>query len=144
MKIYRNGEFVIGRIRIIESDIDGMARVGWVPKGTTKTVEVYVRTNDPGNTPHFHVRKYGKNNNFEWETCIKYEEADYFLHGKYTDKLPDKKIAKDLDKMLRLFDPDWINQTTYWQVAISEWNKNNSDRLLPLDLEQPDYTQLSV
>lgn len=124
------------------TNLTEMARVGFVPVGTTKSVEVYVHTNDAGNIPHFHVRKYGDNNQFEWETCIKYDSAEYFLHGKYKDKLPSKKIAKDLDKMLRTVDKSDRHKRTYWEIAIDEWNRNNSTVELDLNIVQPDYTTL--
>lgn len=123
-------------------DIMCMARIGWVPANEPKGIEVYVHTDDSGKTPHFHVRKYGKNNQFEWETCVQYLSADYFLHGRYTDTLPDKKIAKALDKMLRQKDPKSRYGGTYWDSAVDEWNRNNSDVEIPTDLEQPDYTTL--
>jgi hypothetical protein len=119
-----------------------MARIGFIPIGTTNTVEVYVHTNDAGKVPHFHVRKYGSNNQFEWETCIKYDSANYFVHGHYDDKIPDRKIIKELDKMLRTTDRKDRNNRTYWQKAIDAWNDNNSDVELDLNLEQPDYTKL--
>ena len=129
--------------RSINDPVEGMARVGFIPVGTTNTIEVYVWTNDPGKVPHFHVRKYGKNGHYEWETCIRYDSADYFLHGRHKDKLPDKKIAKQLDEMLRQVNPKLRNQTTFWQSCIDQWNLNNSDVELDPDIEQPDYTQLS-
>ena len=124
------------------TDLTEMARVGFVPVGTTDTVEVYVHTNDGGNTPHFHVRKYGRNGDFEWKTCVKYESAEYFFHGKYKDKLPNKRIAKDLDKMLRTVDKADRHKRTYWEIAIDEWNRNNSSMILDLNIIQPDYTTL--
>lgn len=119
-----------------------MARIGWVPYNEPNSIEVYVHTNDAGNIPHFHVRKYSKHGKFEWETYIKYEVAEYFKHGKYKDNLPDKKTAKELDKMLRQIDPKSRHRLTFWEVAIDEWNRNNSDKELPLDLEQPNYCTL--
>lgn len=120
-----------------------MARIGWVPVGNNKGIEVYVHTNDAGKVPHFHVRKYGSNNSFEWETCIRYDDANYFLHGHYSDKLPSKKIAKELDKMLRTVNPKSRHNQTFWEDAIDEWNRNNSDIELDPDIEQPDYTTLA-
>ena len=121
-------------------DLQEMARVGWVPLGTTKNIEVYVHTDDSGDIPHFHVRKYGKNNNFEWEVCIKFESAEYFEHGRYKGKLP-KSVTSELDSMLRT-----VNMRrrglTYWQSAVDDWNNNNSKKFLNPDLEQPDYTKL--
>lgn len=118
-----------------------MARIGFIPVNSKKSIEVYVNTDDSGKIPHFHVRKYGKNHNFDWETCIRYDKAEYFMHGKYEGKLP-KGINKELDKMLRTVDNRDRNKRTYWQKAIDDWNDNNSDIELPLNLEQPDYTKL--
>ena len=119
-----------------------MARIGFVPVGTTNTIEVYVHTNDGGNVPHFHVRKYSKKGDFEWECCVRYDKAEYFKHGRYKDEFPNKKIAKELDKMLRTIDKTDRHKATYWEVAIDEWNRNNSSVTIPLDLPQPDYTTL--
>lgn len=119
-----------------------MARIGWVPVQNEKGIEVYVHTDDPGNKPHFHVRKYGKNNSFEWETCILYEKAEYFEHGHYDGKLPSKKIAKELDTMLRTVNKKSRSGSTYWQDAVDEWNRNNSDKEIDPDIIQPDYTKL--
>lgn len=124
------------------TNLSEMARIGFIPIGTTNTVEVYVHTNDARNIPHFHVRKYGRNNQFEWETCIKYDNAEYFLHGRYNDKLPNHKIAKDLDEFLRTIDRKDRNKRTYWQKAIDAWNDNNSSVELDLNIVQPDYATL--
>ena len=126
---------------MIIRNLTEMARVGWIPVGSENSVEVYVRTDDGGMTPHFHVRKYSGSNRPEWETCIKYESADYFLHGKYRDRFPNTKLAKGLDKLFRTLNKDDPGRT-YWQTAIIAWNLNNSTRKLPFDLEQPDYTKL--
>lgn len=127
---------------ITEKSFLEMARIGFIPVGTTNTIEVYVHTNDAGKIPHFHIRKYGANNQFEWETCVKFESPNYFIHGHYDDRIPGRKIVKELDIMLRTIDKKDRNHRTYWQKAIDAWNDNNSDVELPLDLEQPDYTKL--
>lgn len=124
-------------------DIMCMARVGWIPPNKNKGVEIYIHTNDGGEIPHFHVRKYGKHGSFDWEVCIAFQEAKYFKHGQYQDELPNTKIAKDLDETLRMVDPKSRYGSTYWEIAIEEWNRNNSDREVPLDLVQPDYTHIS-
>lgn len=90
-----------------------MARVGYFPYGTEK-IEIYVRSDDPGKIPHFHVRKRGS-----WETCIKFESAEYFLHGSYKKKLPKRSLVKDMDKMLRKEKVILGIRTTYWKFAIS-------------------------
>ena len=123
-------------------DITGMARIGWIPPSLIRGIEVYVHTDDAGKIPHFHIRKYGQNNQFEWETCVKFEAAEYFLHGKYKDKLPDAKTAKLLDEMLRQINPKDRHGSTYWETAVDAWNNNNSDVELPIDIKQPDYSRL--
>ena len=127
---------------ITEQSFLEMARIGFVPVGTTNSVEVYVHTNDSGKIPHFHIRKYGANNTFEWETCVKFEVAEYFIHGHYDKKIPDRKIIKELDKMLRTIDKKDRNYRTYWEKSMDAWNDNNSDVTLPLDLQQPNYINL--
>ena len=119
-----------------------MARIGFIPIGDNKGIEVYVNTDDSGNTPHFHVRKRSSHNDFEWDICIRFDSAEYFEHGRHKGTLS-SKIAKELDKMLRTVDKKDKNGSTYWEIAISEWNRNNSDVELPDDLEQPDYTMLN-
>lgn len=117
-----------------------MARIGWVPPTSQKSVEVYVMTDDGGKIPHFHVRKYGDNHSFDWETCIKFESAEYFKHGRYSDVLP-KGYGKKIDDMLRKNNPKDPGRT-YWQTAVIAWNSNNSDENLPFDTKQPDYSKL--
>lgn len=126
----------------LENDILEMARVGFIPVGSNKTIEVYVHTDDPGKVPHFHVRKYGKDGRFDWETCIRYDSPEYFFHGKYKDKLPDRKIAKQLDTMLRTINTKSRSKSTFWEECVDEWNRNNSDVQLDINIDQPDYTQL--
>lgn len=118
-----------------------MARVGFIPPNDAKGIEVYVHTDDKGNTPHFHVRKRSSHNRYKWEACIRYDSPKYFSHGRYNSKI-DNKTAEDLDSMLRsqnIKNPG----KTYWETCVIEWNQNNSSVELPMDLEQPDYTQLN-
>lgn len=117
-----------------------MARIGWVPTTNVRGIEVYVRTDDGGKIPHFHIRKYGDNNTFDWETCVKYTSAEYFKHGNYKDNLP-SGFGKKLNTMLKQNNPKDPGRT-YWQSAIIAWNNNNSDVEIPFDLEQPDYSKL--
>lgn len=120
------------------SEINEMARICELPG----KIEIFVNTDDGGNVPHFHVWKKLSGRAHKWETCIKFEGSEYFLHGKYKDKV-NSKIAEEIDIALRSPDPDEDNTRTYWQTAVREWNRNNSNRKLPLDLQQPDYTKLN-
>ena len=133
-------EYVNEAMNLNEEYLVEMARIGWIPIGSTKGAEVYVRTDDSGKVPHFHIRKYGKNNKFEWETCVKFEEAEYFLHGKYKDRLS-SHLKHALNDMLKENNPKDPGRT-YWQTAVNAWNMNNSDIELDVDIKQPDYTKL--
>ena len=125
--------------KIEEEYLCEMARVTFLKK--YGNVEIYVHTDDGGNVPHFHLRKKG-DSGFEWECCIRYDCCDYFSHGRDTDTLPDKKYANELDRVLRLQDPDEPDGVTYWTTAVKEWNRNNSSMKLDKNIVQPNYTQL--
>lgn len=64
--------------------LDEMARVGYM--GEKKEFEIYVRTDDPGRIPHFHVRD-SSTQGKEFEACVELKTNRYFSHGKYNDKL---------------------------------------------------------
>ena len=122
-----------------------MARVGYLPVGSNKSqVEVYVHTDDPGKTPHFHVRKKSEHgHSFEWDKCIQFEKAEYFEHGDFhKGKLPNKKYVKMVIDLMKSVNKTW--GITYWQYAVRMWNDNNSDVTLPDDLQMPDYSRLKV
>lgn len=121
-------------------NISAMARIGWIPSNSINSIEVYVHTDDSGMIPHFHVRKYSKNGHPEWETCIKFDSAEYYLHGRYKDRLP-KGVAYEMNKMFKEVNPK-RRGLTFWQSAIDDWNNNNSSIQLDQDLEQPDYCEL--
>ncbi len=106
------------------------------------SIEIFVNSDDGGKIPHFHVWKKLGGRRHEWEVCIKFESAEYFTHGKYKGTVP-TKIAKEIDKTLRQKDTKDKYGRTNWDIAIEEWNRNNSDVTLPDDLVQPDYTKLN-
>lgn len=125
-----------------EDTLCEMARVGFVPVGASETVEVYVHTDDTGQVPHFHVRKYhAGGNGFGWEVCVKYLSAEYFFHGCERAGIPSGAniSGKDLN---RFFDAKKADGRTYWQIAVNAWNDNNSGIELPADIQRPDYSEL--
>ena len=132
------GELVCG---ILE-----MARIGFFPLGDSKGIEVYVHTDDPGKIPHFHLRKKGSGRGgYEFDICVKFESAEYFTHGKHKGTIP-TKMCKELNNMLKSVDKSDGYRRTYWEIALDEWNRNNSD--MKLDIEeykdkQPDYSKLN-
>jgi hypothetical protein len=65
--------------------LDEMARVGFMGN-----FDVIVNTDDPGYVPHFHIIDKATRGG-EFNTCIKLETNQYFLHGSHTDKLNAKQ-----------------------------------------------------
>ena len=61
---------------------------------------------------------------------------------------PVKKIPltviekKELIKFLNSSSED-ESQKTNWQVVLVEWNRNNSKRKIPIDLQMPNYKELN-
>ena len=106
---------------------------------------MYIRSNDDGNTPHFHVYRKGDRKNTE--VCIMFEEPKYFAHGIYKLHRIDSKTVKELDSKLRTVNPKSFGnprgEMTYWEQAVSQWNMSTSKKSIPWDLEQPDYTKLN-
>lgn len=130
---------VIGNIR--SARLDEMARVGFI----NGALEVYVWTDDAGKIPHVHVRDTNSNGD-EFETCVKLQENDYFLHGHYTDTMNNKQ-RKEFDAFMRA-KPSTPKYNTNYELAVEMWNLNNSDVMVtpPIDSEGniiiPDYRNM--
>lgn len=138
----RKKEGLFIRQAVGEDTLCEMSRVGFVSVGTSETVEVYVHTDDTGQVPHFHVRKYhAGGNGFDWEVCVKYLSAEYFFHGCEHAGIPAGAniSGKDLN---RFFDAKKADGRTYWQIAVDAWNDNNIGMALPADIPHPDYSEL--
>lgn len=120
------------------TDIYGMARVGF-----SGDLEVYVNTNDAGKIPHFHLR-----DSVEWDkfhTCVRIDSAEYFLHEGKEDVLNSGQ-RKELDKFMRSKVTlkkykDKFNNN--WELVCFLWYMNNYDVMIPDDIEQPNYLELS-
>ena len=130
---------VIGNIR--SARLDEIARVGFI----NGALEVYVWTDDAGKIPHVHVRDTNSNGD-EFETCVKLQENDYFLHGHYTDTMNSKQ-RKEFDAFMRA-KPSTPKYDTNYELAVEMWNLNNSDVMVtpPIDSEGniiiPDYRNM--
>ena len=109
-----------------------MAQIGTFGKYT-----IIVWTNDPGNTPHFHVVDSATRGN-SFNTCIKIESPEYFHHEGKEDTLNTKE-RKELLKFLNSKDK-WGEQN--WVVLLKEWERNNSKTSIDINLPIPDYTKL--
>ena len=119
-----------------EDRLDEMARVGFFDKNK---LEIYIRTDDPGNRPHFHVRDSNTHGD-EFHTCIEIKNPIYFHHTGKEDVLNGKQ-KKSLVKFLLYPSEDYPGLTN-WSVIVRTWNANNSHMKVNPELEMPDYTKL--
>ena len=124
--------------RLVNQDIFGMARVGYVD-----SYEIYVNTNDGGELPHFHMRDPSDWDKFH--TCILITEAKYFLHAGKEDTLNSKQR-----KALQAFMEALVGNKKYvdkfrnnWELVCFLWELNNSDAIISDDATMPDYTKLT-
>lgn len=92
-----------------------------------------------GPIPHFHIESVGEN----IYSCVKILEDDYFLHGKYLDRL-NRSVSNKLKKFLisphRIFGKHGYNN---WQIICIYWNDNNPNYVMDLDsIVMPEYNNL--
>lgn len=115
--------------------LNEMARVGFF-----SDFEVWIRTDDPGNIPHFHVwDKNSKGGLFH--TCVKIESPEYFHHNGKEDVFNSKQ-KKELTEFLNEKPAKSRWHPTNWDFILTLWNANNSKVEVPEDLPIPDYTKL--
>ena len=98
---------------------------------------IVVWTNDPGNIPHFHIIDKATRGS-EFHTCVKIESPEYFEHTGKEDKLNSKQ-RKALIDFFNSADKWGENN---WIVLLKEWERNNSNYEIGLDVKMPDYTKL--
>lgn len=122
-----------------------MARIGFI--GKKGELEVYIRTNDPGNIPHFHVRDTSTMGT-EFETCVRIQTNAFFLYGRYKDTLNSAE-RKALAEFMEAPDVDGHFSSNY-SATIYEWNKNNSNVKIQIQHDEngneiiPNYRTISV
>lgn len=131
-----------------------MARIGYIPLvvGSVKReYEVYVNTNDSGKIPHFHVRLKADWSKFHTCVCFMAEDGNpaYFHHGTKQDVLSaplKKELVKLFRAQTRVNRADKAVYVTNWELACLDWNRNNSDVMIPEHLmileNMPDYRKL--
>lgn len=113
--------------------------------GNFENYEVFVRTNDAGNKPHFHVwdaTSRGTDKQKGFHTCVRIDICDYFLHEGKMDKF-NSKGRKELVSFLQSKSKNKrFNNFTNWEVLLSLWNMNNSKVEIDEDIEMPNYLNL--
>lgn len=122
-------------IRLInEKYLNEMARVGIFDR-----YEVYIRIDDPGKIPHFHIRDYTTKGQ-QFHTCIQIYKPKYFHHTG-TEDILNSKMKKSLINFMtspsknKRFDNNW-------QLLLAMWNLNNSGIEVDESQVMPDYNEL--
>ena len=105
--------------------LNEMARVGYM--GKKNEFEIYVRTDDPGHIPHFHLRDSSTQGQV-FETCVELKSNKYFHHGSYDDVLNSsqrKELAKFMESPNEYFPNNYM-------ATVYAWNSNNScEKVVP-------------
>ena len=98
---------------------------------------IYIRSNDPGNIPHFHiVDKTTLGDKFH--TCVKIDKPEYFHHTGKEDTLNSRQ-KKNLVEFFKKSDK-WGDN--YWKIVLQEWNRNNSHIEADPKLQTPNYLEI--
>lgn len=120
--------------------LDEMARVG-----NMEQYDIIVYTDDMGYIPHVHVIDKGTRGG-EFNTCIRLDKPDYFIHGNHSDIFNSKERRRFNEFM---HEPSRnIHYRNNYEAAVNLWNDNNSDSYIQLredengDVIVPDYTLL--
>lgn len=110
-----------------------MARVG----DMDNKLAIYIRSNDPGNIPHFHIVDQVTLGD-KFHTCIKIETAEYFHHTGKEDILN----TKQKKSLMEFFSKSDKWGDNYWDIVLQEWNRNNSKVEIDRKLKIPNYLEL--
>ena len=105
--------------------------------------QIYVYGKE-GATPHFHFIR-GSYPNPEWNSCIKIEKAEYFLHGN-CDHVLIRKEKTILMELLKMKNKDPEVNGSNWDKIIDEWNATaemKNYKKLPYNLKMHNYMYLS-
>ena len=127
--------------KLNEEPVLESARVGFI----NGAYEVYVHTDDAGYIPHVHIRDKATRGK-EFETCVALNSNEYFLHGKYDDKMSGDMIKLFSDFMKSK--PLSKRYSTNYELAVDMWNLNNSDTQVDVDYDDdgemiiPDYKHI--
>lgn len=121
--------------------LDEMARVGFMGN-----FDVVIHTDDMGFIPHFHIVDKATRG-YEFNTCVRLENNQYFLHGSHTDKL-NAKQRKMLDEFMNAPHRN-IHYRNNYEYAVNLWNDNNSSSYVQIREDNegnvivPNYTEIT-
>ena len=98
---------------------------------------IYVRSNDGGNIPHFHIVDKSTLVK-QYHTCVMIEVAKYFHHTGKEGVLNSKQRKSLVEFLSKDFDEDTTNR----EYLIMTWNANNSKSKISKKLPMPNYLEL--
>lgn len=124
---------VVGKEPILEY----YARVGFF--GKRNELEVYIRTDDAGFIPHFHIRDTATQGD-DFDACVELATNKYFTHGSHSDMLNSRQ-RKALAEFMegQCANPKWENN---YEFAIDMWNANNSSMNIEYNGIIPNYREI--
>lgn len=112
-----------------------MAQIGKFDKNK---LTIYVRSDDAGNIPHFHIVD-TPTLGARFHTCVEIKRNRYFHHTGKEDNLTPKQL-----KMLNEFFKERYRNKGFsnWTWVLLNWNSNNSKMEVNELQDQPDYTTI--
>ena len=99
---------------------------------------IYIRTDDAGFIPHFHIRDAATQGE-RLNTCIEISTNKYFLHGGYSDTLNTKQRKALAEFMESSCDEHFENN---YEKVVYEWNSNNSSMNVVYNGSIPNYREI--
>lgn len=141
-KINEKGELIVNK-DYLRSLLE-MATIGeFSPTKSDGTeYKIYV-CHEPQRNPTFHLEHGNKGDSDYFLAIVQIEN---FMVLKFEKGQAVKLSRKVFNAMISLFksnDEDQINEQTYWQTLIVEWNKANKERKLPKDFPMPKVEHFS-
>ena len=106
--------------------------------GCIGNLEIYIRTDDPDNIPHFHIwdkETMGR----KFHGCIRIDKAEYCFQESKRSTLNSEQLG-ELVKFLE--SPYERYGITNWDRVVIAWNDNNSKANLPDDYPMPNYLEM--
>ena len=120
-----------------QSLVNEMARVG----DFNTALEVYVRTDEGGNVPHFHIRD-KRSRGKAFHTCVQIRRPAYFRHdGKEGVLNPTQRM--ELVEFLKSKPTSTKRFSTYWEAILTLWNLSGAVIVVDEDQPMPDYANLA-
>lgn len=122
--------------------LDEMSRIGFMGN-----MDVLIYTDDMGYIPHFHIVDKATRGK-EFDTCVRLENNQYFLHGNHNDTLNSRQ-RKMLDDFMNAPSRN-VHYRNNYECAVNLWNDNNSSSYVQIQEDEngnvivPNYSDISI